>query len=383
MAALLTPPPPPPPPPAMTAAEFFDHPDVQYPLERGDEDFEDFVANRLETYVDLVRTMNAGDNITTAIKADVNKIEDLCRLLKEAIHEYLRGLPHQAYARLHDGIMGVLDEFRTRIVTNVNHPFQNELYRMRPEAKEPGTTFTKGELFHIPFHLRHLVTRQRYSIPGLPCLYLGGSVFICWEELYRPNFESIHLARFEIAPNEHISVLDFMARPRHMAEGVRLTANANSDPTEQARFHGYGVLWPLMATAAIRRKHGSSPFIVEYIIPQLILQWITTEKSPLLDGIAYSSVRCKMHVYYPAAIANLVFPVKTIDKKDYCPQLRSKFALTVPTAWHLLARVSYPFTMPSSGGQMFEFVPGHPIEYFNSEFCTVEGRLRCFPAAVL
>jgi hypothetical protein len=167
-----------------------------------------------------------------------------------------------------------------------------------------------------------------------------------------------------------------------MAEGVRRTPNANDDPAERDRFHGLAVVWPLMATAAIRRKHGTSPFIAEYIIPQLILQWITDEKSHL-DGIAYSSVRCKIHVYYPAAIANLVFPAKTIATSGYCPSLRQKFALTTPVAWHLLARVNYPFSMPSCGAESFEFVPGHPSPYSGSEFCTVEGRLRKFPAAVL
>jgi hypothetical protein len=349
---------------------------------RGDEDFESFIASRLQAYLSFVENMDPGDEITAAIKADVAKIRDLCQSLKQAIHEYLCGLPHQAYSRLEAGIGIVLDDFRTRIVTNVDHQFLNELYRMRPEGKEPGMAFTKGDLFHIPFSLRHLVTRQRYSIPGLPCNYLGGSVFICWEELNRPNFESIHLARFEVAEGQHISVLDFMVRPRHIAEGVRQTSDANSNSTERSRFHGFGVLWPLMATAAIRRKYGSSPFIAEYIIPQLILQWITTEKA-LVDGIAYSSVRCNTHVYYPAAIGNLVFPAKTVATQGYCPQLVRKFALTVPVAWHLLARVDFEVRPPSSSREAVEFVPGHPVEYCSSEFCRVEGKLRCLPAATL
>ena len=281
---------------------------------------------------------------------------------------------------MNSGILTVIKEFRTRITSNVTHQFLLELYRMRPE-KEPGYTFTKGELFHIPFHERHKVGRQRYSIPGLPCLYLGGSVFICWEELSRPSFESIYLARFQVAPGQKIGVLDFMARPKHVAEGVRQTRNANSDSTEIARFHGLALVWPLMAMSSIRRKHGNSPFIAEYIVPQLILQWIMTEKD--LDGIAYSSVRCKTHVYNPVAIANLVFPAKSIGPSGYCENLKQKFALSEPVAWHLLARVDYPSLMPSCASQFFEFVSGHPSMYIRSEFCTVEGRLRKFPAEVI
>jgi hypothetical protein len=327
--------------------------------------------------------MKPADEITKAIKGDVKKIKGLCRLVKEAIHEYLRGLPHQAYDRLKNGIESVLDEFRTRIATKVTHPFPKELYRMRLE-KEPGHVFKKRELFHIPFQERQRVTRQRYSIPGLPCLYLGGSLFICWEELGRPNFDTIHLARFEVAPQHRISVLDFMERPKHMSEGVHLTANANTDAAERAKFHGRAVVWPLMATAASRRKHGDSPFIAEYIIPQLILQWITDNNDLKLDGIAYSSVRSKMHVYYPAAIANLVFPVKTIEKEGYCSKLRQKFSLTDPVAWYLLDRVHpSPKREPFCKDEMFEFVRGRPVAYKETDFAAIEGKLLELDAAVL
>ena len=58
----------------MTADAFFDHPDVQFPMDRPDNvDFEDFVADRLKRYVDLVKNMTPGDNITTAIKAELKK----------------------------------------------------------------------------------------------------------------------------------------------------------------------------------------------------------------------------------------------------------------------------------------------------------------------
>jgi hypothetical protein len=366
----------------MTALEFFEHDAVQFPLERGNQDFQAFVDQRLTAYLDLIRNMKPGDNITTAIKHDLARIEELCRLLAEAIREYLAGLPHRAYGRLRDGITAVRDAFETRIVTNVTHQFLNELYRMRRE-KETGRAFTKGEMFHVPFQERHKVIRQRYSIPGLPCVYLGGSIFICWEELGRPSLDSVHLARFQPAPGQSISVLDFMARPKHIAEGLRLTPGANDDPEEKAKFHGFALVWPLMATAAIRRRHDDAPFIAEYIVPQLILQWITAETDPALDAIAYSSVRCRMHVYYPAAIANLVFPAKTIVPSGFCPGLVQKLALTVPVPWQVLARVDYPSSMPSCAGELFEFVAGHPIPYLSSQFCNVEGKFRALPAAVL
>ena len=43
------------------------------------------------------------------------------------------------------------------------------------------------EMFHIKYELRGKVQTQRCSFPGLPCLYLGCSSYVCWLELNRPQ----------------------------------------------------------------------------------------------------------------------------------------------------------------------------------------------------
>jgi hypothetical protein len=370
-------------PDPITAVQFFEQPAVQFPIERDRDDFELFIDKRLQAYVDLVRGMNPADNITKQIRDEASKIEKLCGLLKAAIHEYMRGLPHKAYSHLDEGIRSVHAEFSRCISSDVDHPFLNELYRMRKEH-EPGTTFAKRDLFHIPFDERQKVTRQRYSIPGLPCLYLGGSLYICWEELRRPKFESIHVARFQVAPGQRISVLDFMQRPPNMAAGVKTTtALANELPHLLNGFSALAVCWPLMARAAIRRKHGDAPFIAEYVIPQLILQWITDNNEPDLDGIAYSSVSCKTHVTYPALIGNFVFPAKEIAPAGHCPRLCRKFAMTIPIAWQVLQAVRFDTLAPYAATMQLELIPGVPTRYSHTTFCELEGNLRMLEATLL
>jgi hypothetical protein len=366
---------------AITAVQFFQDPAVQFPLERDRDDFELFVGDRLQGYVDLIKRMNPSDNITRRIKDEADKIETLCGSLRAVFREYMRGLPHQAYAKLDQGLKSVLAEFRRSISTNVDHPFLRELYRIRKES-EPGITFTKQDLFHIPFDLRHKVTRQRYSIPGLPCLYLGGSLYVCWEELRRPKFESIHVARYEVAAGESINVLDFLQRPPHIAEGIRRTSDANETPHLE-KFCSLAVCWPRMATAAIKRKQGDAPFIAEYIMPQLILQWITENNDPDLDGIAYSSVSSKTHVTYPIGIGNIVFPAKEIDHSGHCSRLRRKFALTAPIAWQLLERWPPPSRVPFGTNWLLELIPGMPTGYIETPFGGLEYKLRGLEATVL
>jgi hypothetical protein len=367
-------------PDPIDAVQFFEHPRVRFPIERVSNNFVRDVEVVLYKYHDLIEVMNPGDKITRRIREELGRIVKLSESVLQAIREYLRGLPHKAYACLNEGINGVRPEL-SKCISPVDHPFVDELYRVRQE-REPGTTFAKADLFHIPFHERHKVSRQRYSIPGLPCLYLGGSLYICWEELRRPRFESIHVARFLVVPGETIRILDFMQRPQHIARNISKTTTADESPVLD-KFCALAVCWPLMATAAIRRLHGDSPFIAEYIIPQLILQWITDNSDPDVDGIAYSSVSCRTHVDYPAGIANFVFPAKEMRDSGQCPRLCRKFAMTAPIAWHLLERVMLPSHPPFAAAMKLELIPGSPTCYSDTAFCELEGKLRTMPAEVI
>lgn len=61
---------------------------------------------------------------------------------------------------------------------------EKPLYRMR--RMENRRDVSNKDLFHIPLNKRGIVNTNRYSAPGYPCLYLGTSIYACWEELGRP-----------------------------------------------------------------------------------------------------------------------------------------------------------------------------------------------------
>lgn len=52
-------------------------------------------------------------------------------------------------------------------------------------------------MFHIPITMRRQVGTERYSIPGYPCLYLGNSIYVCWEEMNRPLMSSCWVSRLK------------------------------------------------------------------------------------------------------------------------------------------------------------------------------------------
>ncbi len=95
-----------------------------------------------------------------------------------------------------------------KLVQDMRH-FSNgddSLYRVRCSDSELSE---RKDMFHIPFHLRHLVGTQRYSIAGLPCLYLGTSIYVCWQEMGKPDLNKMYLSRFKCVNSDNVKVINF------------------------------------------------------------------------------------------------------------------------------------------------------------------------------
>lgn len=86
------------------------------------------------------------------------------------------------------------------------------LYRAR--VNEGNVDYEKSEMFHIKYDLRSKVQTQRFSFPGLPCLYLGASSYVCWLELNRPHMDQFQVAEIKQKDNcERYQVIDLCIHP--------------------------------------------------------------------------------------------------------------------------------------------------------------------------
>ena len=88
------------------------------------------------------------------------------------------------------------------------------LYRFHP-SKKPLKE--RKDLFHVPFQNRHLISTNRYSIVGIPCLYLAGSTYLCWEEMGRTPLDDVYASRFQINKEETLQVLNLGYRHAYFA----------------------------------------------------------------------------------------------------------------------------------------------------------------------
>lgn len=146
------------------------------------------------------------------------------------------------------------------------------LYRMRSGSSAKVEYVSEYEMGHIPFELNHLVGNERFSMSGLPSLYLASSIYACWEEIHRPHFEYTSCALFKAKGD--IKVIDLTAQKYY-----KFNDEIFSDC--------------LTLACSFIVEHPDAPFKPEYVIPQLLLQslvrYLRENKECTTYGIKYTS----------------------------------------------------------------------------------------------
>ncbi|RGL84156.1 RES domain-containing protein [Butyricimonas virosa] len=193
-------------------------------------------------------------------------------------------------------------------------------YRIR--ESQTYNLYSKEEMFHIPFEKRGLVSNQRYSISGYPCLYLGSSIYNCWEETNRPNIDTCNIVGLRNLRT--IDVIDLS-----IPQMEKMDFNAESI---------YNLVLPLVCSLKV--KNNANYFKTEYIVTQNILGCIIMRNSisdePIeLEGIQYTSTfygQKQCMFTDKKLLTNYVFPIKKSKKMGLCDELWASFEMTKPTS---------------------------------------------------
>lgn len=326
------------------------------PIRWGDGDFYAEAVGLFTRYQTAVRRQFPSRKAENA--AFQAQLARVCELVLDALGESLRGLPARAYARVKE-LMGLLEQF----------PLYASHAELEPSAMMTGTVplyrvvrveenkvFPRKRIFHPPYSLRRRIATNRYSIAGYPSLYLATTVELADLEngLFSHRQPAI-AARFSLNTDyirtieQSVRILDLSWTPQALAdpgsaEKIKENRKRFEDLVDasdrisgsSAKGHAperYLLRYPLLAACSYIRvkREGFAP---EYILPQLLTQWLRQELDAELVGIKYFSC----YTEHAADIgANYCFPATgdTIlrDKggeESYCPVLNEAFLLTEP-----------------------------------------------------
>lgn len=314
--------------------------------------FRQRLANALSQYRDLVAQYSDDD----ALKSDILYISNR---LKDIVSNYEKGLQSTSFIQLQNLIQGrkglppKIDLARNILALGAT---PQSFYRIRLMDSIYGVE--AHEMFHIPLNMRGMVKTQRYSASGYPCLYLGESIYGCWEEMRRPDMQKCAVSRLECG--DALNIID-------------LTLPTVDDLLDPERLK----LIPLLISCMIPVVNHADTYKPEYIIPQLIIEWVLkNRRTKNIDGVCYTSTHINDEFDYPAdKFINYAIPVYSTDiRNKYCKRLCRMFRITRPTTDTLeQLKCNYP----DDGGR-YGLSPDELREqnYRTSHFGNLETRLQ-------
>jgi len=359
----------------LTNKSIFENTVFDLPLRRGTKDVYTCLSEHYSEYVSILKKFKK--DIRLNLKPRFSIIENQIELTLDALDKYLNGFPAEAFS----SIQSALEQLDSNQLLPIQdtHPasFSSSFYRVRVSD---NANLKRKDLFHIPFELREKVSTQRYSIPGLPCLYMADSIFVCWEEMGRPSINRLYASRFDIS-NSALKLLYFNISSKEMRS--RCFSRANTDGKLIKQLVTYLCFWPLLAACSLLVEKPSEVFKPEYIVPQLVLQWVVLSKK--IDGVYYKSNRVKVATHNMGTFSNIVLPIQRAMAKGYCPELSKKIKLTAPVSFEVLDISGYS-ALSSAGPDLeveelrrasyIELIDSEKSSYLDTKFGILESKLK-------
>jgi hypothetical protein len=292
------------------------------PVKERTDNFPKDVHDILEAYKNIINKIDV--SITSQYsewKNTINTIKNINRAINGCIDSYYKGLHSKAYGVIKEYILPLILAHTDSYTVKKGDLF----YKARIFENNRHRTY--NEMFHISLNNRGIVRTQRYSFPGYPCLYLGSTIYSCWEEMDQPKFDDMMVSQFTASRD---FLLFDLRKPN------QLDFEQNLEKTL--------VRLPMVIACSLRVKHQKDNYKPEYIIPQLLIEYIIEQNRNLYNnegkdlcelqiGVIYTSSRINNDMEFPKRVFdNIAIPVFNTDG-EYCQVLASCFSWTDPTCY--------------------------------------------------
>lgn len=222
----------------------------------------------------------------------LEEVDAVISHIQDAIHLERRGETWKAQQEIHEIIDNYCHErFFVNPITN-NFAFRGTAAfpdkdedEMEPQQREPLTFFRcrtgkfqkREDLYPLPSNKLSFCSAQRYSLAGIPCLYLATTTYCCWMELGRPE---------EFSASSYMPIESKKMPPRilNLAFSQRQMHNLGKD--SRAAY----LLFPLVmaVSVAVKNPRADANFRPEYTISHLVMRCL---REFGIAGVAYRSSR--------------------------------------------------------------------------------------------
>lgn len=275
------------------------------------------VKKDIDYYTDLSKKYSILLKSAKKAGADDESIKILNKYtskIKEAIRDYYAGKITTSHQKIKNLVKQSLDGVVADALINDSFAFPGnkgtEIQFFRARNTTDGKEYPFIEMLHLPLDKRGKTGNYRFSIPGVPSLYLGNTSYACWLELGRPSEHD-----FNVSP----VVLDGTQKIYNLAVMTRNLGCLNDG--EDKKVHCWLKLLCFMIATSYVVEEGGRIFKSEYIISQSVM---LACKELGLDGIAYFSKRVEDEIFAYAAINLALFAGYKRGKKysELCEHIK-------------------------------------------------------------
>ncbi|MDE6240793.1 MAG: hypothetical protein K2M08_00040 [Anaeroplasmataceae bacterium] len=278
----------------------------------------DYYYNQLN----LLTSMSSLSKFKKEFTASLKKLKNQQKLIGNAFNYYLKGRQQKSIEIVHKIIKDnkdiLIHPIKKAYAFKGNSMYVDfeeeldELYLVRGRIVEPHKELPAEEMLHIPLNMRENVDTYRYSIPGVPGLYLSQNSYILWNELRNPSLDQLTISNFDLKEllNENIIDLSYYIELFYDAlehvETYQLLDKQILSTIKTLR-----VIPLVIACSVVYDNNSNRKFKVEYLFPQLLMQYLNSK----CIGIAYRSTRIQKG---NLTSANLAIPILDfVSRKKY------------------------------------------------------------------
>lgn len=256
----------------------------------------------------LINEFSTVENMPIIIEA-----KEMINKLLSAIKNYFEGEIFSAYQNINCIVKDLIKSDLCYESVNKHYAFKNFISRQKnrgdysskvmQEYLNEKVDFYKGrvcnnlkspsseDMLHIPFNKRGKIATQRFSIPGIPCMYLSTSVYCCWKELGAPEDKDFYVTHVELNDLKIFNLavnLNFLQDCINTQDKISDDFNFNINELISIYFK----VWILNIATSYIVEEKERNFKSEYIIPQFIMMSL---KENNIDGVVYYSKKLDEH----------------------------------------------------------------------------------------
>ena len=300
-------------------------------LKRNEKSMIDFLDNNFELYLEDLRKANVPEKNQLIGKEMCQKVNDVIDDIENNMQEIINVLKLYCSGNIVDAsikLFGILDKMKPYLMIGYTGDFHIDSYFRIRKVNEKQEKLERNEMFHIPLNKNHLIGPERYSMPGYPCLYLATQIELCWYECGKPD--QFYVSKFEIpnGVNNTLKLIDFSQKLYELQHSFICWFNNEKDKDKVRKYLlKYLYTYPLRAACSVTVEHPDGRFKEEYIIPQLLLQWIRKDKD--FYGVKYETCKSSDEVRRIGGY-NLVLLTKNFDEDAYDKFLRKNVKISIP-----------------------------------------------------